>query len=187
MIATSAAYRRTSAATAANRADDRFYSHALTRPLPAEVLADVLVDVTGVPEPYADFPAGTRAVALVGPQVASGSLDVLGRCPRQGSCEAPAATGGGLAASLHRLNGPLVNRRLTAPEGRLRSLLAVGRPEIDVLREFYLRALGRPPSAPEQVFWDRQFSEAGSAEARARLLEDAVWSLLSDREFTTNH
>jgi hypothetical protein len=159
----------------------------MPRPLPAEVLADTLADVTGVPEPYVDLPAGTRAVALVGPQVASAALDVLGRCPRQGSCETPAVTGGGLAASLHRLNGPLVNRRLTAPEGRLRSLLAAGRPETDVLQEFYLRALGRPPSAPEQMFWDGLFSEAGSAEARARILEDAVWILLSDREFTTNH
>jgi hypothetical protein len=187
VIATSAAYGRSSAATDANRADDRFYSHALTRPLSAEVLADTLAAVTGVAEPYAGLPPGTRAVALVGPQVISVSLDVLGRCPRLGDCETPATTGAGLSAQLHRLNGPLVNRRLSAPDGRLRSLLAEGRTETDVLGEFYIRAVGRPPSVPEQSFWDGQFSQAGSAAERAALLEDAVWSLLSGTEFTTNH
>ena len=134
----------------ANRNDDRFYAHALTRALPAEVLADALADVTGVPERYTGLHAGTRAVGLVGPQVASESLDVLGRCLRQGSCEAPTAAvaGGGLAAALHRLNGPLLNCRLTAPEGRLQTLLGAGRPETEVLYEFYLRALGRPAAPP---------------------------------------
>ena len=59
------------------------YSHALSRPLGPEVLADALADVTGVADRYGDLPDGTRAVALVDPAVPSESLDILGRCSRQ--------------------------------------------------------------------------------------------------------
>ena len=50
-----------------------------------------------------------------------------------------------------------------------------------------LRALVRPPTSPERAFWERQFADAGSPAERARLLEDAVWSVLNGAEFATNH
>ncbi|MGE3817993.1 MAG: DUF1549 and DUF1553 domain-containing protein [Isosphaeraceae bacterium] len=185
LIATSAAYARSGASSP----DDRFYSRALERPLSVEVLVDALADVTGVAERFEDHPEGTRAIALVGPGVASESLDVLGRNPRrQGACDSSCDEGGGLTSALHRLNGPVVNRRLADPRGRLRRALASGRAERDVLDEIYLRALGRSPTESEGTFWDQRFAEAGpSAEARAALLEDAVWSLLNSSEFLTNH
>ena len=48
VIANSAAYARSANATAQNKNDDRFYSHAVWRPLESEVLANAITDVLGV-------------------------------------------------------------------------------------------------------------------------------------------
>jgi hypothetical protein len=183
-IATSATYARSSVATDENRSDRMFYSHALARPLESEVLADVLAEVTGVWEQYGDQPMGTRAVALFDPQLPSTSLDVLGRCSREQSCESRSAAMT-LAQSLHLINGALVNRRLRAPDGRLMQLIDSGASNEEIVRQFYLRALSRLPTPDETAFWRTHLPT--SAAQRPDALEDFVWSLLVCREFVTNH
>jgi hypothetical protein len=185
MIVRSEAYARSGATVPGNEADDRFYSHALARPLEPEVLLDAIADVCGVPERYGDEPAGTRAITLVDPATPSRSLEVLGRCSRQESCE-EAAGGGGLAGVLHRLNGDVVNRKVTPAEGRLHRLIEAGKPDETIVREFYLRALGRPPSDAERRLWERE-AENLAGKDRTAWLEDFVWGLLNSRVFATNH
>ena len=82
-------------------------------------------------------------------------------------------------------NGPLINRRLTDPESRLARLIADGNTPAEVVDEFYLRALGRQPSAAARDFWNEQL--AAAADGGQEVLEDFVWSLLSCQEFVTNH
>lgn len=184
-IACSETYGRSRAGTSENQADDRFYSRAYPRALSAEVLADALADVTGVSDRYGDLPLGTRAIALKDPATPAPSLDILGRCSRQGSCDEP-NSGGGLAAKLHRLNGELINRKITAREGRLHRLLTAGKSNETILEEFYLRALGRPPVQAEREHWLKQLADATST-SRAEIFEDIVWALLNGRDFSTNH
>jgi hypothetical protein len=185
LIALSETYGRGGTALPGNRADDRFYSHAYRRPLEAEVLADALADVTGVSDKYGDEPAGTRAVTLSDPRTPAPSLDILGRCSRESSCEG-ASAGAGLSAKLHQLNGELVNRKVAASEGRLHRAIAAGRSDDEIVAEFYLLALGRRPSAAECDYWRGQRAVAGN-DGRTAWLEDFVWSLLSCAEFRTNH
>jgi hypothetical protein len=165
--------------------DGRFYSRATSRPLAAEVLADMIADVSDVPDHYGGEPLGTRAITLFDPQTPAESLDVLGRCSRAETCEEPAAAGG-LPAKLHLLNGPLVNRKVAAPEGVLHRRILAGWSNEQIVADFYWRALSRPPSTGELSFWSRQLAELEPAERRARL-EDFVWCLLNCREFATNH
>ena len=183
-IVNSAAYARSSVTTQENAADDRFYSHALTTPLEAEVLADAISDVTGVPERYGEWDLGTRAIALYTP-AKSVSLDVLGRCDRSASCESENTASGGLVTRLHLINGPLLNRRIADPRGRLRRMRDAGWSDEKILHEFYLLALGRRIRGDEAAFWHRQF-EAADADKSA-ILEDFVWALLNSKEFLTNH
>lgn len=185
-IALSAAYQRSSETTPENRADDRFYSHAVAKPLEAEVLADAVVEVTGVAEKYGDIPAGTSAVSLIDPATPSETLDVLGRCSRQDSCETTQAGGGGLTTRLHLMNGALLNAKIASTDGRLHQLLAAGKTDAEIVRAFYLRALGREPRQAENAYWNKQLAAADGAE-HVRRLEDFVWSLLCCREFVTNH
>ena len=186
-IALSHTYARSANARPGNVADDRYYSHALREPLEPEVLADAISDVLDVPDQYGDQPRGTRAVTLVDPKIESETLDVLGRCSREQSCEVPAETTGGLPRKLHLLNGPLLNRRIVDPQGRLAQCIAAEKTPIEIIDEFYLHALGRHPSPKEGEYWSGQVdADVGSKQQRA-WLEDFVWSLLTCREFVTNH
>ena len=186
-IAMSATYGRSSAASDANRADDRYYSHAFSRPLEPEVLADAISDIVGVADRYGDQPIGTRAVALFDSNIKSEALDILGRCSREESCETVTTSVGGLPRKLHMFNGPLLNQRIGDPEGRLAKLIEqAGEPE-EIVDEFYRRALCRRPTEQEREYWNQQFVTAANTQEKQELLEDFVWSLLTCREATTNH
>lgn len=187
LIATSAAYARSSATIPGNAADDRFYSHGLTRPLGPEVLADALGDVTGISDRYADLPMGTRAIALVDPAVPSESLDILGRCTRQESCDDSGAPQGGLSAKLHLLNGALINRKIVDPAGRLARAVESKLTDKRVIEDFYLSALGRFPLARESEYWEHELEGAADGSDRRLIVEDFLWGLLNSREFRTNH
>lgn len=183
-IALSAAYQR-GRASGKNRFDDRYYSHALQRPLEPEVLADAISDVTGVAERFGGQPAGTRAVNLIDPRTPSTSLDVLGRCPREDSCESSADGAGGLSTRLHLINGPLLNAKITDAKGTLHKRIKNGDRVETVVESFYLAALSRKPTAKELRFWKREIGE-GPARDHRPALEDFVWSLLSSREFVAH-
>ena len=186
-IALSAAYARSANALPGNRTDDRFYSHAAWQPLEPEVLADAISDVLGVPDTYGESPRGTRAVTLVDPTTRSRSLDILGRCGRDESCESSTASAGGLPQKLHLFNGPLINARIRVPGSRLSKLLAAGKSPNEIVGEFYLVALGRHPNKRETRHWKKQLDAITTADGKREFLEDFVWGLLCCREFVTNH
>ena len=185
-IARSATYRRASSLDA-GAVDIRYYGVASFRPLPPEVLADAIADVTGVPERYPGESNDLRAVQLPHSGIPSKSLDILGRCTRETSCEAEAGSQGGLTRMLHLMNGPLLNAKITSPDGRLARLIADGSAPTDIIETFYWRALSRPPSARERQYWKRELEQAKNSDESRRILEDVVWSLLTCREFVTNH
>ncbi|MCP4171263.1 MAG: DUF1549 domain-containing protein [Fuerstiella sp.] len=186
-IALSAAYGRSPQMLSGNRADKRFYSHALRRPLQPEVLADAVSDITGIADQYGDATPGTRAVALFDANIKSDALDILGRCARTESCEAADQTGGGLTRKLHLFNGEFINRRNADPDSRLGKLIAAGRTPEEIVKSFYRLALSRNCTQRELAFWNEQVAAAIDSEQRQDILEDFVWSLLTCREFVTNH
>ncbi len=100
-------------------------------------------------------PSGTvtRAVTLVDPSTPSRTLDVLGRCDRKESCEDSSSAIGGLPQKLHWFNGALLNARISVEGSRLRELLSAGREPMEIVHEFYLAALNRPPSPAEEQHW----------------------------------
>ncbi|MBD3674804.1 MAG: DUF1553 domain-containing protein [Planctomycetaceae bacterium] len=186
-IATSAAYARSASTRATNEHDDRFYSHAIIRPLEPEVLADAIADVTGVPITYGQEPRGTRAVNLFDPQTPSPELEILGRCSREDSCESKLSTTGDLPRMLHQFTGPLINSRITNSDGRLEKMLNKNQKPDQIIFEFYRVALSRSPSSDETQFWQKQLTAGRSLRERREILQDFVWSLCTCQEFITNH
>ena len=188
-IVSSQAYARSAQVLPANRVDDRFYSHALIRPLEAEVLSDALVDVTGVPHQYGDLPLGTRAVNLFDSLIPSTELDVLGRCSREEGCEGStnATASGGLTRKLHLMNGRLINSKIRNEKSYLGKLMKSRLPQNQIVSKLYLACFSRYPTDLEQQYWNQQWSQVSSEKERRELLEDLFWSLLACREFSTNH
>lgn len=187
VIAMSAAYARSSIPVEGNQADDRFYSHGLPRPLEPEVLADAISDVLGVAGQYGDELPGTRAVELPDGSIESDALDILGRCNRSSSCDGAPAPAGPLAQKLHLFNGELLNSRIAAPGGRLDRLVRSGKTPLEIVGEFYQVALNRPPNQQEMEYLSRLLDERRSALEQREVLEDFVWSIVTCREFVTNH
>ena len=184
VICSSAAYGRSSVPLAGNSIDDRFYSHAYRKPLDAEVLADMISDVTGVVATYDPDMPGGRAIDVVAPRDAA-ELEVLGRCDRSESCESPPSFAGGLETRLQLLNGPLINARLTDPDGRLARMIRDGESTRTIVEAFYRRGFCRAPTAAELDMWVAAIVE--DEPGRTEDLEDFLWSLLNCREFGANH
>lgn len=183
-IAESRTYQLSSRATDDNRSDDRLFSHARLKPLPPQVLADAICDVTEVSDSYPGYPRGTRAIGLIDARAPSYALDVLGRCTRDTACESR-SRGGGVSQALHLLNGTTINDKL---RGRLTDrLMREGTPDLAIVEELYLRTLSRLPTEQEQQFCVKQLAAAtGDADKRLRV-EDLLWALLNSREFAYNH
>ncbi len=185
-ICLSAAYRRSSQSVPGNEADGKFFSHALTRPLEAEVIADAIADLTGVPIQHGDK-KGVRAVSLTNNRAPSAVLDVLGRCDRATACTTNAVSSASLARTLHLINGPLINDRLTDPNGRLAKLLAEESDDEKVLDTLHLITLGR--KADNRVYWQARLREASvpDPDQRTEFFQDLFWGLLTSETFFTNH
>jgi hypothetical protein len=186
-IALSETYARSSNALPQNKSDDRFYSHALKKPLAPEVLADAISDVLGVPDVYGNESEGTRAVSLFNPSTESEALDILGRCSREVSCETSTDATDGLQRKLHLFNGDLLNARISVSGSRLARLILAGKSPIAIVDEFYLAALSRYPTDDERQFWQQKLVDKVTPNAQRALLEDFVWSLMTCNEFQTNH
>ncbi|MSU35164.1 MAG: DUF1553 domain-containing protein [Pedosphaera sp.] len=181
-IVTSRTYQITSRTAGINRLDDRFFSHAYLKEMPAAVFLDAVAQVTGIPEVFDGCPEGTRAVQLIGVRTPSYALDVLGRCSRDGPCESGGRPGGGLAQALHLINGSTLNAKFAG--GIVTRLLARASPDRERIEELYLRALTRLPAAEELAEWEPRLAAALNP---SEAVEDLLWTLLNSREFAFNH
>jgi hypothetical protein len=181
-IVSSRTYQLTSVSRGINRLDDRFYSHAYLKELPAQVFLDAVAQVTGVPDHFDGYPHGTHAIQLVGSRTPSYALEVLGRCVRERSCESPARAGGGLAQALHLINGPTLNAKLA--QGIVEHLLTRDSADREIINELYLRALTRRPEPRELAEWEPLLARASN---RTEAVQDLLWTLLNSREFAFNH
>ncbi len=185
LLATSRAYGLSSEPLAANAADRTFFSHYLPRRLPAEVLADALTHVTGVPEPYEGYPEGLLAVQLPDPKVPSYLLDTFGRPERVTPCACERAGEVTMPQVLHLLNSESLARRVAESDGRLGRLLASGRPDREVADQLFLAGLGRRPT--ETQWQTVRIALAAPGADRAGVFRDLAWAVVNSREFLFGH
>ncbi len=187
-------YQLSAEPSATNRADRVNYSHALPRPLLAEVLLDAITTVTGVEERFTTTvtaagnvtqrtPAGMRAIQLREPDVFhSRFLDLYGRPNR---LALPERTGkANLGQALHMLAGSIYNEKLGAPEGWLQQQLRGGATDASMLQTLYLTAFGRPPELAES---QELLGALAARPDRNEAWKDLVWAILCSREFAENH
>ena len=167
-----------------NKDDEIYFSHANTRMLTAEQLLDAICAVTGVPEPYAGQPRGTRAVDLPDPPTDNYFLKIFGQPQREMACQCERSTESNLSQALQMINGPVVHNKLRDESGRIPQLLKAKASDDAIIRSLYLTALSRPP-APEEVAASKAHI-ARSSDRRAAL-EDIGWAILNCKEFLFQH
>jgi Protein of unknown function (DUF1553)/Protein of unknown function (DUF1549) len=185
-IMLSAAYQRASDPNDTNAQDDRYYSRYLVRRLPAEVILDAVSQITGVPEEFDGYPAGTRAMQLPDTRVTSYFLDVFGRPGRTQTSAAERMQDPTLTQALHAINGDTINEKLRSPDGAIARFVRDQVPDDQVVDRLYLAAFSRTPSPADRTRIVAALHEAEKTDRQAAL-EDLVWALLTSKEFLFNH
>ncbi|MBX9581386.1 MAG: DUF1549 and DUF1553 domain-containing protein, partial [Gemmataceae bacterium] len=169
--------------------DELHHSHALVAPLEAEQLLDALAQVTGVPARFAGYPTGLRANQVPAPPQGGRRgmegpgerfLKAFGKPDRLLTCECERSDDPGLVQAFQMMTGDVVQGMLKDPDNRIGRALSAGRPDAELLDEFYLAALCREPSTAERT---RILAYLGSAEDRRAAWEDVAWALVNSKEF----
>jgi hypothetical protein len=177
-------YQLSSATTASNATDEQNFSHAANKALPAEVLLDAISQVTGTPESFQGWPAGTRAIEIWDSKLPSYFFRIFGRPVRATVCECERSNEPSIAQALHLMNSPEIMAKIRHREGRAaRSAVSPAEPD-QVIDELCLTTLARLPRDDERIAFREAFSGAMD---RRQAAEDILWALLNSKEFLYNH
>ena len=183
-ILVSDAYSRASQATPANSRDNRYYSRFLVKRMSAESLLDAIDDVTGAKELFEGYPAGTRAVQLMDTSVGSFFLDSFGRPPRQTTCECERSSEIGVSQTLHLINSPDIQDKLSSASGRVSNLNKRLLDPTALVDELFLTCFARYPNTKERT---RSISYLIAGSDREHAAQDLLWAMINTTEFVFNH
>jgi hypothetical protein len=189
-ICRSSTYQLDSEPNDYNLEDKQNFSRYYPKRLNAEVLLDAIDRVTGSTTSFPGLPAGTRAIELPDSGFPSYFLTVFGRPEANSACECERQSEANLAQGLHLINSPEIHTKLSADSGRAAQLAgATDRNHQDRIRELYLSALSREPSADEVATIQKYLTEkqGENAENLRPAYEDIVWSIVNTKEFLFNH
>ena len=144
--------------------DQRNYSHAIARRLPAEVLFDSIHEVTGSTLNIPGVKPGTRAAALPdsGVRLPSGFLATLGRPPRESACECERVNELQLGSVLALVSGPDVSRAVGDPNSQIAKLVAGEPDNAKLIDRLFMRILNRHASSEEIEVLQTAFMEIDS-------------------------
>jgi hypothetical protein len=167
-----------------NIGDTRNYSRHYRQRLRAEVLLDMVSDVTGVPESFAAMPPGSRAMEVWTARSQSDFLDSFGRPdPNQDPpCERTSDTT--VVQALHLMNSPALHKKVTDDAGRCAELAKSKKTPAEIADELYLLAYCRLPSDTERDAAVKRFDKKGAT--RRSATEDLMWALINTPEFVFN-
>jgi hypothetical protein len=160
-----------------------FYAAAQVRRLTAEQLIDAVSQVTDRPTKFRGLPLGARATEVVGGESGSEFLDIFGRPPRASACTCERRMEPTLSQALHLINGTTLAEKISHADGRLKRLLVEKTSDREILRELFLAAYARVPTAREE----KDLLAAIAEGDRAIVLEDVFWAVLNSAEFLFNH
>jgi hypothetical protein len=186
LILNSQAYQRSASTLPQNQHDTRFYSHALARRLPAEVLLDAIGAATGEPEQFAGYPLGIRAIQVPDPGIDSYFLTLFGRSERVTACACERTGDVTLPQLLHLQNSDGLTTRIRSADGRLQRLLSSGMPDQQIIDQLFQATLTRQPTSDERTAVQAQLSNLSEAD-RVDVFQDLFWALLNSREFAFQH
>lgn len=185
-IMTSRLYQLDSQPTVTNASDRRFYAYYRVKRLSAEALLDAIDRAAGTQTKFKNLPLGTKAIELPDAQYPDYFLNVFAKPKRASVCECERSPDENLAQALHTLNGDILASKLSDASGRITTLLAFksadGKPKLhdEIVRDLYLAALCRQPTAAELAASQKFLEQAGSPK---ECYEDLLWALINSKQF----
>jgi hypothetical protein len=184
LIVNSRAYQLSSSTVSGNENDRRFYSHYYARRLPAEVLMDAISAATAVPDTFAGYPVGIRAIQLPEPGVSSYFLTLFGRSDRVTACACERSGDVTLPQLLHLNNGEEITRKLGEADGRLGRLLKNCKDDAQCINAIFAATLSRQAREKEK---EAALQVLAGGDKREDVFRDLFWAILNSKEFAFNH
>jgi hypothetical protein len=124
-ICVSRTYQLSTQTNETNEKDSTNFSHASLRRIRAEILFDVISQVTETKNKFGGLPLGARAVQIANGNTSTYFLTTFGRAKRGTVCSCEVKMEPNLSQALHMINGPTVNNKIN--EGQLvEKLIATG-------------------------------------------------------------
>ncbi|MFM7108570.1 MAG: DUF1549 domain-containing protein [Planctomycetaceae bacterium] len=182
-IVTSRAYQRSCEPNDSNLLDETNFSHALVRRQRAEVLLDVIAQVTDTKNKFPGLPLGARAVQVADGRTTNYFLTTFGRATREEVCSCAVKMDPSLSQALHMLNGDAANDRIRQG-GLVERRLKEGRTPTEIIDELFVRCDCRMPTERERI---ETLAAVLESPDRKQALEDVFWALLNAPEFVFNH
>jgi hypothetical protein len=178
-----------------NAADERNFSRAQVRRLPAEVAYDALVFATAGDEQQRTMQSDAAAVRERAIGVSTGynradegdyALKLFGKPPRAVVCECERSNEPSLLQTVYLRNDEELLKLLDRRDGWLNQAAAeVGNGDArDLIREAYLRTFSRPPTEAEIGTSEAHLNDSPTGEDGLRNL---LWALVNSKEFILNH
>ena len=182
-ICNSRTYQLSTRKNESNASDETNFSRAKLRRIRAEILLDVISQITETRDKFRGLPKGARAVQIADGNTSTYFLNTFGRAKRETVCSCEVKMEPNLSQALHLINGDTVGKKIR--EGNvIKKMIDAKRSDDEILQELYLRCLSRTPTETEGVALKQTIAEN---ENRQQALEDIFWALLNSREFVFNH
>ena len=188
-ICTSRTYQTAAETNETNEGDDRNFSHSMIRRMRAEVLLDVLSEITETKEKFRGLPLGARAVEIADGNTSDYFLRTFGRASRETVCSCEVKMEPNLSQALHLLNGQTVHRKIEQSQVVGQMLKDKKSPD-EIVEELYLRCFGRKPTPDELTAIGAAMpkeDDKNKAQDTKKVLDDVFWALLNSEEFMFNH
>ena len=192
-IANSRTYQLSWRPNETNRGDERNYSHAILRRLPAEVAVDAIIQATVNDAKLATTHTvvAQRKIGQHPKSTQTRSIDfsllVFGKPLRSTNCDCERQSAPTLLQALYIRNDQEMLERLDRKDSWLAQLKkAKPQPDQidDLIAQAYLRTLSRPPNKTELSDCRGHITESADI---IDGLRDLLWALLNTQEFITNH
>ena len=184
LIMNSRTYQLAGSTLPENQDDQRFYSHYYARRLPAEVLLDAISQCSGVPDEFAGYPVGLRAIQLPDPNVNSYFLGLFGRSNRVTACACERMGDVTLPQILHLQCGDALLTKLSDGQSNLKKWLTELPDDGALLERVFLTTLARRPTDEERT---QVLAALAGYENREEAFRDVVWAVTNSKEFGFNH
>ena len=184
-ILNSRTYQLTAETNDSNARDNQNFSHAVWKPVPAEVLLDAISQVTGIAEQFNGWPEGHRAIEIWDNRMPNYFFRIFGKPQRVSVCECERGNEPSIVQALHLMNSTETMAKISHRQGRAVKLATSTLSDDKIIEELYLAALARLPRDEELALMRSAFQVPETT--RRKAIEDIMWALLNTREFVFNH
>lgn len=183
LLVSSRVYQLSSEPTEFNKNDRQNFARYYARRLPAEVLHDAVVYLTGAKTGFSGVGDKARAIDLPHEGFGSYFLDTFDRPKRVTVCECERSTSATLGQVLLLANSDEIEGKIASGEGRLAKLLKAKKSTTDIVADLYLNAYARTPTPTEMK---RILDHVATYQDPQQGLEDVLWTILNSKEFMFN-